>query len=253
MEDSIDRVLARLERLNTYVELRNVPSRCECPIKTMRLDGSSSCSNGVRYCFLLSNGARIFTCGLRTHSRFGCMNCKNGITAEVAVRRRGEQFQITHVDISEEKGLDHSIAGMGSPGEQIRMFEQCIERLSRERSLAEESHTLARVERENLYNYMLAQSRIVSAMNSRIVTLNKLKREVRKLMSFRLPWSCDPEKQDTLCAICHCADMNEQNSGHLSECNHQFHYNCIQTWFDRHPKKTCPICRIECHTEKYYV
>lgn len=253
MDSTIDRVLTRLERLNTYLEPQNVPYRCECPIRTTRTDGSSNCSNRVRYGFFLSNGTRIFTCGLRNHTQFGYNDCMNGITAEVAVRRRAEQFQITHVDISRENGLEHPIAGMGSPSEQIRMFDQCIERLSRERSVADESRNLARVERENLYNYMLAQSRIVSSMNSRILTLNKLKREVRKLMSFRLPWCCDPAKQDTLCAICHCADMSQENSGHLNECKHQFHYNCIQTWFDRHPKKTCPICRIECDTEKYYV
>lgn len=249
-EERVERVLSRLNRLNRLVELENVPEGCECTIRTIRNDGTSNCKNGVRYCFLLSNGVRRFTCGLVNHKRFGYRDCVNGVVAEALVRTGGTGFVMSHLEVTRESDLQNPMA-LGTPTEQIQYFQEAIAHLLRERNAADESRELARTERENLYNYMLSQSRIINTTNLRINALNRLKDDLRKQMAFRLPWCDDVAKQDTLCAICHVADMSQENSGHLRQCNHQFHHKCIETWFKN--RRTCPICREDCNVDDYYM
>ena len=43
-----------------------------------------------------------------------------------------------------------------------------------------------------------------------------------------------------ICAICH-ENLGEENVYNLPECSHQFHTNCIMTWF-RAGHNTCPLC-----------
>ena len=44
---------------------------------------------------------------------------------------------------------------------------------------------------------------------------------------------------ETTCAICH--DPLETDKYTIPECNHEYHTNCIITWF-RTGKNTCPLC-----------
>ena len=44
---------------------------------------------------------------------------------------------------------------------------------------------------------------------------------------------------ETICAICH--DPLETNKYTIPECNHEYHTNCIMTWF-RTGKNACPLC-----------
>jgi len=48
------------------------------------------------------------------------------------------------------------------------------------------------------------------------------------------------EHDDESCAICLCEFEDNENVKKLI-CNHQFHDNCIMTWFKDH--STCPICK----------
>jgi hypothetical protein len=43
------------------------------------------------------------------------------------------------------------------------------------------------------------------------------------------------------CSICHISIINNEICRKINTCNHIFHQNCIDTWFNRH--NTCPICR----------
>lgn len=250
-EERVERVLSRLKRLNRCVDLENVPEGCQCAIRTIRNDGTSNCKNGVRYCFSLSNGTCRFTCGLVNHKRSGYQDCVDGVVAEVLVCTGRNRFVVSHLEVTRESGMGNPMASLGTPTEQIQYFQETIAHLARERSVADESRELARTERENLYNYMLSQSRIINTTNLRINALNRLKDDLRKHMTFRLPWCDDVEKQDALCAICHVADMSQENSGHLRQCSHQFHHKCIETWFKN--RRTCPICREDCNVDNYYV
>ena len=43
-----------------------------------------------------------------------------------------------------------------------------------------------------------------------------------------------------ICAICH-ENLGEENIYNLPECCHNFHTNCIMTWF-RAGHDRCPLC-----------
>lgn len=43
------------------------------------------------------------------------------------------------------------------------------------------------------------------------------------------------------CSICNVEYQEGQILRKLNNCNHVFHYECVDTWFSRH--STCPICR----------
>src|SRR6056297_2791157 len=52
------------------------------------------------------------------------------------------------------------------------------------------------------------------------------------------------DDNDNYCSIC-CMNMDVHlNVCTLSECQHQFHTNCIVTWF-RNGSSSCPCCRYE--------
>lgn len=244
-------LINQIHRLGTSLSIpqAEIPDACECFLLRSRRDGSRNCSNRIRYCFSMSNGLRRFTCGLENHKRFGLIECRNGVTANVAEYNRGE-FVIAHINMRHDSDMATPVGGVGTPLEQIRMFNRAIEQLSNERRIAAESRDIARAEREALYNHMVSQSRIVSQTRGKIDSLNKIKDSLRTRMTFRLPWCPDAGKQDTMCVICHMTDMDPENSGHLLQCQHQFHTNCIQTWFKN--RTTCPICRKECNVEEYY-
>ena len=246
-------LIEQIKRLGTSLtNFENaIPNTCECYLHQPRSDGSRNCLNRVRFCFNISNGVRRFTCGLENHKRRVMLECTNGVTAEVA-RRTNERtgFVVTHVNVTRDSDMDNPVGGLGTPLDNIRIFDQTIEQLNAERRIAVESRNIARDERDTLYNYMVAQSRIVSRTKNKIDELNKMKALLRKKLIFRLPWCSDPTKQDTLCSICHVVDMNPQNSGHLLKCQHHFHSECIQTWFQKRP--SCPICRMEYNVDSYY-
>ena len=229
-----------------------VPHTCECYLQHPRADGSRNCLNRVRFCFNLSTGVRHFTCGFDNHKRFGLLECTNGVTAEVAHRANPNHraFVVTHVNVSRDSDMSSPVGGIATPLEQLRVFDQAIQDLNEERQIAVEGRDIARAERETLYNYIVAQSLIVSRTKIKINDLNKIKETIRQRLTFRLPWCPDTNKQDTVCSICYVADMNPQNSGHLLQCQHHFHTECIQTWFKKRP--SCPICRDECNITNYY-
>ena len=47
---------------------------------------------------------------------------------------------------------------------------------------------------------------------------------------------------EEICAICH--ESLENNKYKIPECNHEYHTNCIITWF-RTGKNRCPLCNNE--------
>ena len=49
-----------------------------------------------------------------------------------------------------------------------------------------------------------------------------------------------------ICSICR-ADF-EDGVIQITECNHVFHEECLQTWFQR--SNQCPLCRHECHNRE---
>lgn len=49
-----------------------------------------------------------------------------------------------------------------------------------------------------------------------------------------------PTCQNHTCAICLCDFEDDDNTSVIS-CNHNFHVDCINTWFES--RDTCPICR----------
>lgn len=52
------------------------------------------------------------------------------------------------------------------------------------------------------------------------------------------------------CAICF--EQCDTNHSITLECSHSFHINCIKPWFGNKPKITCPCCRHECDSDKYF-
>ena len=54
-------------------------------------------------------------------------------------------------------------------------------------------------------------------------------------------------QNDIECAICH--DSNTQTEDGVAtqymttECNHRFHHECLQEWFNQFATKVCPMCR----------
>lgn len=51
----------------------------------------------------------------------------------------------------------------------------------------------------------------------------------------------DSNQSESRCSIC-LDEMNEHGGCTTLECGHQFHVNCIVSWFRRGPS-TCPMCR----------
>ncbi|GLJ38582.1 hypothetical protein SUGI_0786670 [Cryptomeria japonica] len=50
------------------------------------------------------------------------------------------------------------------------------------------------------------------------------------------------EKEQLMCVIC-CSKFEQNEKGReLPKCNHRFHVNCIDKWFEL--QSTCPICRM---------
>lgn len=48
-------------------------------------------------------------------------------------------------------------------------------------------------------------------------------------------------RQDDICTICQDDIENDQNVRRLTHCNHSFHQDCIDTWFQSNVQ--CPTCR----------
>ena len=46
-------------------------------------------------------------------------------------------------------------------------------------------------------------------------------------------------------SICH--DSSEGDTNYVTECNHRFHHECIQEWFNQSQNTMCPICRQFLH------
>ncbi|XP_031485720.1 RING-H2 finger protein ATL64-like [Nymphaea colorata] len=51
------------------------------------------------------------------------------------------------------------------------------------------------------------------------------------------------QKDDLDCAICLSAFEEKEMGRLLPECNHEFHVDCIDMWFQSH--STCPVCRTQ--------
>ena len=49
------------------------------------------------------------------------------------------------------------------------------------------------------------------------------------------------ENYDQTCTICF--ELSSQNMIYINKCGHNFHFNCMKLWLDKH--YTCPMCRTE--------
>ncbi|KAF3795263.1 RING-H2 finger protein [Nymphaea thermarum] len=89
------------------------------------------------------------------------------------------------------------------------------------------------------------RNRLLTFMNLLALCNSGLEQSViRSLHTFSFAaGSGGGQKDDLECAVCLSAFEEKEMGRLLPECNHEFHVDCIDTWFQSH--STCPVCRTQ--------
>lgn len=90
-------------------------------------------------------------------------------------------------------------------------------------------------------NYFeLAQIFVQQCPETYLVELNENNKIIRYSILQLLPISKDMTYVNEIqtCSVCH-----ENNSDIITDCDHQFCYGCLNTWFNKH--QSCPYCRTD--------
>ena len=239
-------LVARLDPIGTRCRIHDVPNECGMRIRK----GSGRCTNSVSYCVEMSNGERMFCCGIKRHQHQAMQGCTNGVTGRMMIRLNNERFEVAAVELRAESDPKLPIQFQDAHDDRTRLARF----VEAERMLRAETTSTRRVEED-----VVTQIRALEVMrHMHRASIRRMERHAKLLrgakgtlmqkVPFELEWRGN-YNGDMICAICHDKMMPDRTAGMLNECEHAFHVKCIKRWFEL--VDTCPCCRTHCNTDRY--
>lgn len=222
---------------------------CSCYTKY-----NTRCMNKHNILYKLSNDITYTTCSIPAHKKH-IMNTflVNGVTANVFRLIKNNQinndeyictYTVCGISVDNKCNYDYPV---------IQQFDKITElKDSIQNNINQHESDLSncRYEIDTLRKYIKQLMNEMKELQTGRFELSKALTYIRMNTQYNhsiLP----PTEENTLCCICY-EPMTNNTSGKLYECNHVFHYECIQKWFGKKDSITCPCCRTECDPNNYF-
>lgn len=230
--------------------LSNADTFCSCFTKN-----NTRCQNKHKTLFKLSNNTMFTTCSIQAHKKHIMHTfLLNGVTANVfRLIRNHEINQDMHLCTYTVCGVavDNTCSSeypVIKPFETISLLKQSITSSIHE---FDNELTGCRSEIDNLKKYLQQLMKEMKDLQTGRFELSKALNYVRMNAVFKPP-NNTPGEHNVICCICY-ELMCNSDAGSLYECNHAFHFNCIQKWFGKKDVLTCPCCRANCNQDNYFI
>ena len=243
----------------------NVLTTVRCPkFCSSTLRNGDKCCNSVKYMFIFSGGAELFSCRISNHmNNIKKMNC---VDKDIKVYKKiSKQCQYFEYIETIEKLEEYDTVTLQEKINITYNNWYVLNTLQvRKAYLINRLNLITNTARTpgSLDNFELLHSKVIEFINE-IDDITRLEYRQNILAIFNLKFNDLymnnmyyklPFIQHGECTICLDHTVDENECGSLS-CGHVFHNKCISTWFKNKTTSrnthSCPNCRKEVNTKLY--